>query len=265
MEDFEAAHRQAVAVGGDFPGHSRQVFFRAKPTTQRGGLTLRTRSALSEDLTASLSCFNKAQLAIQAPAVAAQTAVTPNHSVARNDDGYGVGCASAGHGPGCRGLAEGLGYLSVGASAPVGDGLQLLPDTPLKGGGLNIQRKVEVGMMTAQMIHDLLHPTLQAKIVTADLGRGILLGEGSFQDAVIVSQIDRRDAAVGRAHEQPAERTRDDGVPDSCVEAAAPIGGRRHAELTGSLFVEPTAGAITCFEERHGDGPPFFEPSLEPA
>src|SRR6266852_1516289 len=115
------------------------------------------------------------------------------------------------------------------------------------------------------MIHDLDHPLLQPGVIPLDLGCRVFSREGSFQRRLVVSQVYGRDPALGSSHEQPAEGTRNDGVPHSDIETATLIGGRRHAKLARRLLVKPTAGAVACLIKGHGDGPPLFEPGLEPA
>ena len=70
--------------------------------------------------------------ALQAPEIAAQTAVGADDTVAGDQQGYGVGGTGAGHGPAGRRLAEVTGYLPVGFRAAARDGSKRLPDALLE-------------------------------------------------------------------------------------------------------------------------------------
>ena len=66
----------------------------------------------------------------EAPAVAAQGAVTADHAVAGDGQGDRVGAAGLGHGPHRLGGAQPAGELGVAHGAAGGDQAQLLPDAP---------------------------------------------------------------------------------------------------------------------------------------
>src|SRR3954470_13777017 len=81
-------------------------------------------------------------LAWNAPAVTAHRSVGSNHSMARNQEGDGVGGTCTRHSARSRGSTDLPGHLLIGPRFPAWDGPELAPDTPLKGGGADVKRQL---------------------------------------------------------------------------------------------------------------------------
>src|SRR5262245_48862136 len=212
-----------------------------------------------------LLAVEQGALPLQPPAVAAQSAVLADDAMTRNDDRYRIGRAGPGDSAGRRRLAERLGDLAVGARAAGRDRLQLLPDAPLEGRCLDVQGQLEVWLLTAKVIEQLLQPGPQRVVVALDCRRGILLEERLLQDGVAVAEVDGGDAALGRRQEQTTQRAVRQRVAQTHALAAAAVLARGHTELGRRPLVETAARTITDFVEGscHCLCPPIAQPRLE--
>src|SRR2546430_1243615 len=141
---------------------------------------------------AALQC-EEALLALDPPAVAARAAVFPDGAVARDHQRDRVRRARPADRPRCAGLAETPGDVAVGARRAVRDRPQLFPDAPLEGGGLNVQRQIQAGLMAFQVPHDRADPAIGVAVAPADLRGRILFGERGLERAVGIAQVDRAD------------------------------------------------------------------------
>src|SRR5207302_3377652 len=117
----------------------------------------------------------EALLALDPPTIPAQAAVFPDGAVARDHQRDRVRRARPADRPRRAGLAEPPGDVAVGARRAVRDRPQLLPDAPLEGGGLNVQRQIQAGVMALQVPHDRADPAIGAAVPPADLRGRILL------------------------------------------------------------------------------------------
>ena len=84
-------------------------------------------------------------LSFQPPTVTSQGSVLTDDAVTRNCDGDIVGGAGAGDGAGGGRRSEGGGRLGVRLGGAGRDGLEVFPDAELKGGGPDVQGKIQRG------------------------------------------------------------------------------------------------------------------------
>ena len=142
-------------------------------------------------------------LALDAPAVAADIAVFAHDAMAGDGEGDAVGGARLGDGAGRRWLADGAGDLAIGARAAVRDGAQCLPDAPLEGRRLHIQRQIEVRLLAVQMADDRRNGGIEAGGIPRDRGGGIFLlqrgREGVVRVTKVMAQMPRSVAATSRS------------------------------------------------------------------
>ena len=95
-------------------------------------------------------------LPLDLPAVPAQLPVIPHHPVTGDGEGHRIRSASPSHRPAGRRLPDLPRDFTVGFGLPVRNRLQVLPNSPLEGSRLNIQRQRPAQRLPGQMLDD--HP-----------------------------------------------------------------------------------------------------------
>src|SRR3984893_18067590 len=100
----------------------------------------------------------QAPLALCSPAIAARDPIFSYHPVARNNQRYWIASTGLGNRTSSPGIAHSLGNFAVGACATIGNASQFFPDTPLESSGLNIQRQIEMRLLTIQVFQDSIDP-----------------------------------------------------------------------------------------------------------
>ena len=78
-------------------------------------------------------------LALHPPSVASQLAGSPDHTVAGDEVGHGIGSNGCAYGPGGSGPSHGLGQPPVGSDVPRWDLQERLPDLELEVGASNVE------------------------------------------------------------------------------------------------------------------------------
>src|SRR5262249_14338844 len=106
---------------------------------------------------------------------------------------------------------------------------------------LDVQRQVEVRLLTAPVIEQFPQPGSQRVVVALDRRCRVLLVERLLQDGVAVAEGDGGDAPPGRREEQPTERAVRPRVAQTHARAAATVLARRHTELSRRPLVETAA------------------------
>src|ERR1019366_7627286 len=174
--------------------------------------------------------------------------------MAGNCDRYGVGCASSGDGARRRRHADFLGHGAVGARFSAGNSLQTFPDSPLKSGGPDVERKRGIGLLALNEARQVLSPLGHRDIVTAANRERELADQALLELLIGVGELDGADALVGGGDQHASERRTGDGVADDSGYSSAAVLLRGHAELRGRALVETTAGAVSGGIERGGHG-----------
>src|SRR5438094_1727379 len=85
-----------------------------------------------------------------------------------------VACACVGDCPDCPGFAKRLSDLAIGRGLAVGYGLDLFPDSPLKGRCLYVYWQVRWELSAVKVLCEFLSPLLHLTIVSAYV-RGIVV------------------------------------------------------------------------------------------
>ena len=83
------------------------------------------------------------------PPISGQLTVAADHAMTRHRDGDWIGRARAGHGSYCSGIADRACDLGIAASLAAGNLAKLLPHFLLEGGGADIEREVNGGVLAA--------------------------------------------------------------------------------------------------------------------
>ena len=148
-----------------------------------------------------MSGFALKQLVFAAdpPTVARLMPILTNHSTAGNHNRGRIGGASAGHSANRLRSPNRTCHLAVGPSGSVGNAPQLFPDSPLKGGRLNVGWQVQIRLLTAQMRQNPLDPLAKAPPLRISAtrrlgyqrGTGILLPQLGLESCVRLAKINR--------------------------------------------------------------------------
>ena len=200
--------------------------------------------------------FEEGSFAVDAPAVASQVAVCPDHAVAGDDESDRVRRTGSGHGPSSLGPADGRRDFGVRARRSVGDGAQGVPDPPLELAGAYVQGEVEPRRAPVQIVPQCLDPGREALGVGPDLGERELVPERRGERFGLVSEAHHAHPPLRTGDEQVAHVAREDAVADAgTVHVVSSHGRPGGAGCTGRIGPEATAGwpfsdAVTGAPER---------------
>jgi len=188
--------------------------------------------------------IDESPLAVDSPSVTAKAAILSNHPMAGDNNRHWICRTSTRHGTSCLWLAYGAGYLRVCSRHSVWNAPQLLPDTPLECGGLDIGGEVEAWLLSTKMIENPVNPALQilrAALVFRYLRTRIFLPERKLEPALGLPQIECTDPSIGRGYQQSSQGRICNRVTHAHSRAALAVGGRRHAELGRRALIQPAA------------------------
>src|ERR1041384_1814167 len=135
-------------------------------------------------------------LALQSPGVAAHAAVGPHRTVAGHGKRHRVGAAGAADRTHRRGRADGAGDLRIRTGLASRDAPQLVPDAALAHRAANVERQPCEARFAFDEGEDPGFQVLQ--LARHDFGRPKLLSEEAFEALVVIAQLDRAKALVGR-------------------------------------------------------------------
>ena len=92
---------------------------------------------------------------VEATGISGDGAVGTDDSVARDEDGEGIGSDGVGYGSHCTLAADGVGHLTIGHGRTVSDGRELLPHLLLERCANHEQRNGEGGAAAVEIVFEL--------------------------------------------------------------------------------------------------------------
>src|SRR6266567_9284910 len=95
-----------------------------------------------------------------------------------------VACACVGDCPDCPGFAKRLGDLAIGRGLAVGYGLDLFPDSPLKGRCLYVYWQVRRELSAVKVLCEFLSPLLHLTVVSVSVSGIVVLLQRGFDSFI---------------------------------------------------------------------------------
>src|SRR5262245_6403672 len=208
--------------------------------------------------------LEQAALALGPQTVAAELAIAADDTVAGYDQRNGIGGAGVPDRALGVGLTESAGDIAIAARLAQRDAPQFLPHPALEGGPADIERQVDVGLPAGDEVDDRPHRRGHLQIAALDTLRGRkFAAQPLFQLIGSGPQADETDAALGRRHDQLAERRSRDGIANTGPAPAFGVGRRGHAERRGRPLIDAARGAVAGVVSGGGDAIALLEPGLE--
>src|SRR5215469_3614265 len=99
--------------------------------------------------------------------------------------------------PNRRRTADRLCHLCIGAGLAEANRLQVRPDAPLKGGGLNVQRKRSYNLEAVHVLHKFFGQISHALIISTANSKRKLVLQRLLKFLVGVRELNRADAFIG--------------------------------------------------------------------
>src|SRR5215469_17488090 len=149
-------------------------------------------------------------------------------------------------------LPESLRHFAVRSRCAQRKGLQIGPHTPLKGGGLNVERQGSIYPLACELAEQGAGP-LSHGFVVALARREWEFALQTFGQLVIgAAKFDGADSFIGGSDQHAAQRRSDAGVTDGSSDRSTAVLVGRHTEVRRSALVKATAGTISGVVEGAG-------------
>src|SRR5487761_26988 len=195
-------------------------------------------------------------LALDAPAIAAEPAVSPYDAVAGDRDGDWIRGTRLRDGAHCAGAADTLGDLGIGRRGAGRDRAQRLPDTLLERRTAQIERQLDRRAAPFDEADAASHHLLECRFATDELRLREAIVQRTHQALGIIAQHDRTDALVGCCDKDSAQRALADreanrGTDTTGAELLWPHAKQRVRNGIESA-ARPEPGAVDRF--RHAAG-----------